>query len=57
VKPGDNVAMRVNLSLDEISKGFMVCKQKERPAVAVNHFVAFLYLADLTDTRQIFTAG
>jgi len=57
VKPGDNVALRVNLSLDEIAKGFMICKAKEPPAVAVNHFLAFLYLADLTDTRQIFTAG
>jgi translation elongation factor EF-1alpha len=57
VKPGDNVALRVSLNLDDIAKGFMICKYKEPPAIAVNHFLAFLYLADLTETRQIFTAG
>ena len=38
-------------------KGFVVCKASETPARAVTKFVAFIYLADLTDTRPIFTAG
>ena len=42
VKPGDNVAIRVNLSQDEIAKGFMVCKMNEPQAVAVGNSKSLL---------------
>ncbi len=57
VRPGDNVMIRCALNVEEICKGFVVCNAKQAPARAVTKFVAFIYLADLTETRPIFTAG
>mmetsp|Transcript_19662 Transcript_19662/g.23383 ORF Transcript_19662/g.23383 Transcript_19662/m.23383 type:complete len:612 (+) Transcript_19662:95-1930(+) len=56
VRPGDNVAIRVNLNVEDICKGFMICGPTQE-AEATRSFVCFLYLADLTDTRPVFTAG
>lgn len=56
VRPGDNVAIRVNLNVEDICKGFMICGPTDE-AEATRSFVCFLYLADLTETRPIFTAG
>ena len=57
VRPGDNVMIRCSLNVEDVVKGFVVCKASEPPARAVTKFVAFIYLADLTETRPIFTAG
>ena len=57
VKPGDNVAIRVSLPQEELCKGFVICAPGPGAAVATRHFLVALYLADLTETRPIFTAG
>ena len=56
MRPGDNVAIRVPLGVEDICKGFVVASPAAPPP-AVTQFICYLYLADLTETRPIFTAG
>lgn len=59
VLPGDNCSIRVPLNVEDICKGFVLCPAEpvEHQARAVRQFIVFLYLADLTETRPLVTAG
>jgi len=55
-RPGDNVAIRCDLKLEDICKGFVLC-QPVNEARAVTKFKAQLALVDLLDSRPLFTSG
>mmetsp|Transcript_34452 Transcript_34452/g.77875 ORF Transcript_34452/g.77875 Transcript_34452/m.77875 type:complete len:617 (+) Transcript_34452:101-1951(+) len=57
VRPGDNVMIRVGLNVEDVCKGFVICNPKQEIAPGTTTFVCFLFLADLTETRPLFTAG
>jgi len=59
VRPGDNCSIRLPLNVEDICKGFVLCHVDPiaDQAKAVKQFIVFLYLADLTETRPLVTAG
>ena len=56
-KPGENVHIKLgnNVNIDDICKGFVLCKQP--PCRAVLSFTAQLALVDLLEHKPIVTAG
>ena len=55
-KPGENVLVKFNLSVDDIQKGFVI-SSISRPCHTTTDFVAQLAIIDMPDGRPIFTSG
>ena len=56
-KPGENVNIKLgaNVNVEDVCKGFVICKAPACPAV--HSFTAQLALIELLEHRPIFTSG
>eukprot|EP00607_Mallomonas_marina_P008085 CAMPEP_0182417560 /NCGR_PEP_ID=MMETSP1167-20130531/2029_1 /TAXON_ID=2988 /ORGANISM="Mallomonas Sp, Strain CCMP3275" /LENGTH=626 /DNA_ID=CAMNT_0024591219 /DNA_START=148 /DNA_END=2028 /DNA_ORIENTATION=- len=55
-KPGENVLIKLPVSVDEVHKGYILCSPSD-PCPAVCEFRAQLALVDMLDHRPIFSSG
>eukprot|EP00640_Fibrocapsa_japonica_P000610 CAMPEP_0113942694 /NCGR_PEP_ID=MMETSP1339-20121228/8340_1 /TAXON_ID=94617 /ORGANISM="Fibrocapsa japonica" /LENGTH=642 /DNA_ID=CAMNT_0000947239 /DNA_START=65 /DNA_END=1993 /DNA_ORIENTATION=+ /assembly_acc=CAM_ASM_000762 len=56
-KPGENVTVRLNIGMDDILQGFVLCAEGQVPCRAARRFTCQLALVELPESRHIYSAG